>query len=176
MLVSSSGQQNGAALIIGLVLLMSLTIIGIGALSTTTLEQRMAGNMGDLNLAFNAAETAGQLFPVQIAPVQQEPNPQNDCTAAAPPCITKGLDINWWDNADESFWTTNGTRYIEDIEGVKTRPRQIVEKDSIVYDDVGVGHKPGRKRTVYYRLTTRGTGASDSTEAVVQQTIAKRYE
>lgn len=60
-------SQSGVALIIGLVLLITLTILGIGTLSTTSLEQRMAGNMGDLNLAFNAAETAGQCYANIIA-------------------------------------------------------------------------------------------------------------
>jgi type IV pilus assembly protein PilX len=49
--------QRGAALITSLVILLVLTAIGITALSTTSLEQKMATNLQDFNRAFQAAET-----------------------------------------------------------------------------------------------------------------------
>jgi Tfp pilus assembly protein PilX len=50
-------RQRGAALITSLVILLVLTAIGITALSTTSLEQKMATNTQDFNRAFQAAET-----------------------------------------------------------------------------------------------------------------------
>lgn len=51
-------RQKGAVLLISLIFLVLLTIIGVTAMQTTTLQERMAGNLRDLNLAFNAAEAA----------------------------------------------------------------------------------------------------------------------
>jgi len=51
------GNQRGAALAVGLVLLLAMTIIGISALNTTSLEERMAGNTQEMNRAFQIAET-----------------------------------------------------------------------------------------------------------------------
>lgn len=54
----SRSRQGGAALVVGLVLLVVMTLLGISAMRDTTLEEKMAGNLRDSNLAFQAAETA----------------------------------------------------------------------------------------------------------------------
>lgn len=51
-------QQTGVALIISLVMLLLLTMITVTALQVTSLEQKMAGNMQEHNVAFQAAESA----------------------------------------------------------------------------------------------------------------------
>jgi Tfp pilus assembly protein PilX len=51
-------SQRGAALAVGLVFLLVLTIIGVSALSTTSLEERMAGNLQEQTKAFQTAEAA----------------------------------------------------------------------------------------------------------------------
>ena len=57
---SKSDKQAGSALIVSLVILLLLTLIGVTAMSTTSLEERMAGNNRDENIAFQAAETAAR--------------------------------------------------------------------------------------------------------------------
>ena len=51
-------RERGVALFISLVLLLVLTIVGVSAVQTTTLETRMARNEHDTLLAFQAAESA----------------------------------------------------------------------------------------------------------------------
>jgi len=51
-------QQAGTTLIVAMVLLVVLTMIGVTALNTTTLEQRMAANTQEVNRALQAAEAA----------------------------------------------------------------------------------------------------------------------
>ena len=46
------------ALIIGLVMLLLLTVIMISAVRVTSLEERLAGNLQNHNIAFQAAESA----------------------------------------------------------------------------------------------------------------------
>ena len=50
-------QQHGAALIIGLVLLMVMTVLGVSGMNTATLELTMASNSQFHQDAFQAAET-----------------------------------------------------------------------------------------------------------------------
>ena len=50
-------RQRGAALIVGLVLLMVLTVLGISGMNSATLELTMAGNAQFGQDAFQAAET-----------------------------------------------------------------------------------------------------------------------
>lgn len=50
-------HQRGAALIIGLLMLLVLTLIGVSNMSMTTVELRMAANQQNKNHAFQAAES-----------------------------------------------------------------------------------------------------------------------
>lgn len=50
-------RQRGVALVTSLVILLILTIIGIAAMRTSSLEERMAGNVQDTTYAFQAAES-----------------------------------------------------------------------------------------------------------------------
>ena len=51
-------KQSGAALIVALVLLLVITMLGISAVSTSSLEILMAGNSQYSQQAFQAAESA----------------------------------------------------------------------------------------------------------------------
>lgn len=49
-------RQRGIVLVVGLVFLLVLTILGVTTLRTTTLEERMAGNLMSKTMAFQDAE------------------------------------------------------------------------------------------------------------------------
>lgn len=51
-------RQQGIALVVGIIFLLLMTLIGVTAIQTTSLDERMAGNVRDRNLAFQAAEAA----------------------------------------------------------------------------------------------------------------------
>lgn len=51
-------SQRGAALAVGLIFLLVLTILGVSSLSTTSLEEKMAGNLQEKSRAFQTAEAA----------------------------------------------------------------------------------------------------------------------
>jgi type IV pilus assembly protein PilX len=55
---NSYRDQSGVVLAISLIILLLLTIIGLSATQTTALEEKMAGNLRDKSLAFQAAESA----------------------------------------------------------------------------------------------------------------------
>jgi len=49
--------QRGAALVVALIMLMILTMLGVAAMGTTTLEEKMAANIQEGTRAFEAAES-----------------------------------------------------------------------------------------------------------------------
>ena len=55
---SDRSRQRGAVLVIALLFLTILTILGVTAMTTTTYEERLAGNARDTGTAFQAAEAA----------------------------------------------------------------------------------------------------------------------
>ncbi|MEE9355515.1 MAG: PilX N-terminal domain-containing pilus assembly protein [Methylococcaceae bacterium] len=50
-------QQQGAILIVSLFMLILLTLIGVSAMKTTALEEKMAGNLRQQDFAFQAADS-----------------------------------------------------------------------------------------------------------------------
>lgn len=51
-------RQQGAVLIVSLLLLLIMTLLGVSAMQTTTLQERMAGNTRDRAVALQASEYA----------------------------------------------------------------------------------------------------------------------
>jgi len=51
-------NQRGWVLVVGLVILVMLTILSMALMKTARLEEKMAGATRDMNLSFQAAETA----------------------------------------------------------------------------------------------------------------------
>ncbi|MGD8642269.1 MAG: PilX N-terminal domain-containing pilus assembly protein, partial [Gammaproteobacteria bacterium] len=50
------GQQRGSVLIISLIVMLILTVLGVSGMKSSVLEEKMAGNVRDKQLAFQAAE------------------------------------------------------------------------------------------------------------------------
>lgn len=183
--VTNSQKQQGAALIIGLTLLMALTIIGIGTLSTTSLEHRMVGNMADANVAFNAAESAAKILGGPNGPILGDFKVAGlpDCTKVSPgttPCYRRNLAndpaiSSWWD--EPNWWSSNSAITIKEpnITDPESPPELIIEDIAHLKDHLRLGHdykEPSSSR--FYRITTRATGLSDNTQAVTQQVVKKR--
>lgn len=51
-------SERGAVLLVSLVMLLLLTLIGLAGMRMVQLEERMAGNLRDRQMAFQAAEAA----------------------------------------------------------------------------------------------------------------------
>lgn len=56
MMIHSKQKQQGVALIISLIILVSLTMIGLTSIQRTTTDLAMAGNQREITLMFQAAE------------------------------------------------------------------------------------------------------------------------
>lgn len=85
-------RQRGAALVVGLILLLVLTILAVSGVFTATSELRMAGNQQQQELAFQAAETG--LERAFIAADLNTSVVQNACgtVAANPDCPPEEVD------------------------------------------------------------------------------------
>jgi len=190
-----ANSQKGAVLIIGLILLFSLTLLGIGAMSTNLLQQRMAANMGDATLAFNASDTLIRREQrwIRSAPAEA-PLLSIDCNNNQR-CIydvnrTSGKNIlvtsiaeEWWEDPvvlDQAWWNANAYDYCcvpipVNLDNVLVDPRIIIEWQQYELDDIGLGTTSIPTGITYYRLTARGTGSTTLSESVIQATISKRW-
>jgi len=53
-------QQSGAALVIGLIILLVMTLLGVTSMNTSRTELKIAANIQNRSVAFQTAETATQ--------------------------------------------------------------------------------------------------------------------
>lgn len=168
----TSVAQRGAVLVTAMLLLMVLTIIGVTVMQMSRMQERMAGNSRDVNLAFQAAEGAlrnaeGFINNLTVQPIACSAAPCEvwQETAASSPVA----------NEDATWWETNGQDFgLETIDGVKEEPKAVVEELGFVRTDGGVVEPPEDGRD-FYQVTARSTGGSGQTEVVIQSTFTKKY-
>jgi type IV pilus assembly protein PilX len=67
--------QRGVALIVALILLVVVTLIGLAAIRTSTMQEKMAGNTFDRAQAFQVAEATLQFASATILPPAAPPDP-----------------------------------------------------------------------------------------------------
>jgi type IV pilus assembly protein PilX len=165
-----SNQQNGAVLVISLIILLLITLIGTAAIQTSTLEEKMAGNLYDKNIAFQAAEAAlrqGEALANTINPatIKAANNGKNSTGiyqegAILPNPFPWSNDLavgNYKEGAFSQFKFP--PRYIiEILQSTKSNGCSLeanVEKDSSCL-------------TYWTRITAQGTGGSDNSVVKLQ--------
>ncbi len=166
-------REKGAVLIVSLMLLLVMTLIGVTALQSTSLELKMAGNTRDRALAFEAAEVAlreGENFFTNVA----LPNFNG----------TNGLysaDNNLWKTID---WT-DGTKVILsdalNVDGaiddaiVAAKPSYYLEElplSQAAGESLVVGFAPAGA-SGNYRVTAHGFGGTTTSHVVLQATYRR---
>jgi type IV pilus assembly protein PilX len=172
-------RQDGVALFISLVLLLVLTIIGVSAVQSTSLEVRMARNDQDSLLAFQAAESAlrdGEDFLDGIT-----------STAAFVDNGAAGLwtvaDFNQtprWQTA--GLWTSNqSVTATNAIAGVAEQPRFIVEHVASVLREENAYQlddpyaSGSADRIEMFRITARGVGGTAAAAVTLQSTFGRVF-
>lgn len=162
-------RQQGAVLIVALIMLLVMTLIGVTGLSSTTMEERMAGNMREVNTAFQAAEAAlreGETF--LEAATLPEFNGSNGLYQPAP-----GGTAQVWNVS--STWTGSASmEYSGDIDELAATPRYIIEELAPVPAPGGTqAADAAAPETGIYRVTARSLGRSDTTVVMLQTTYKR---
>lgn len=158
-LLSQMNRQNGSVLLVSLIMLLLLTLVAVGGMQGTILQERMTGNLRDRDLAFQAAEAALRDAEESLAtsvPVSF-PNSNGLYRIGA----TNRPD---WpaDPADNG----NGViSYSGDFPGVAAQPEYYVEQ----IDTIPAPGCPLNTycEPVYYRITALGIGGSANTTVIV---------
>jgi len=174
---SQHNSQQGSVLIISLVIMVVLTILGVSGMRTTLLEEKMAGNMRDSQLAFQAAEAtlkqAEQYIEHNVVSISSFDNDGSDGL------YDKSTERPWesinWDDADSIEYSNFDTNY-----SINTPPRFIVQHlvsqtsniDELNLDNYGQG--TGAGRVEMFLITARATGSSGSSVVTLQSTYGKR--
>lgn len=159
--------QKGFALVIALIFILVLTILGLTAMQTSTLQERMAGSGRDRNTAFQATETAlraAESALTGIAATSFTDTCSNGlCTTGNAPDYAT---YNW----------ATGTAHVD----VSTLPSpwntafntSLADNPKYYVEHAGQMKSPGKKGgwVDTYRVTARGMGVNASTRVFLQET------
>jgi type IV pilus assembly protein PilX len=172
---STPSRQRGVVLAVALIMLVVITLLGVSAMQATSLEERMAGNMRDRSLAFQAAEAA--LRDGERVLTQAVLSTFDGTNGLYPAPAVGALPV--WLKADgslqdDTFWNANGRSYSDTVSGVTVQPRYIIEEIARL---PGVGESLEAGQPVpditYYRVTARGIGGTATAVVIVQSTYRR---
>lgn len=184
----SPSQQRGIALVVSLIFLLSLTLLGIAALSTTASDEKMNYAVADYTRAFQASESALQqgedwLSQQPVIPIAC----QSSCGSSSLVWLltstpmfgtTDLLTSSWWGNnalsysnsysQDGSAPTARSGGSYAGLTRVAASPQYVIEQiGSDPTSSLVIGQEPTYKRW-YFRISARGTGSRTQTAALSQ--------
>lgn len=154
----SARRQSGAVLVIGLIILVVLTMLGVQGMRTNVAQERMAGNMRERNLAFQAAESAlrsGEAQnPVNITDLQLLPNPID---------VTDGANPDEWNDGTVSV--VRGIGVVANFDAALDAA-PVFHMGPPEYIRVGLTLPPEFR--LIYPVTSRGVGGQATSVVVLQ--------
>lgn len=168
-------SQQGAALIVSLVILLVLTIIGVQSMESSVMEERMAGNYRDKRMAFEAAEAA--LRAGEIFLTIQTTRPVANSTGSNGIYTFGDANIRSY-----SFWS--GVSNQNSLTGLAEGPKYVIEERGLLAGVSGnnqsaetgaIGFNEEESSTYGYRITARGVGGSANAVVMLQADYERSF-
>jgi type IV pilus assembly protein PilX len=156
-------RQRGVTLIVALIFLAILMLLGVTVAQTSSMEERMAGNTRDRDLALQMAEAALMKADMALRALPKDPGTGNITTVfdgstagyvAYDPA--HGSDAGYWNAYDWGGASQSANLTLNPATHVTEQPRYVIEK------------LPDAVTTQRFRVTARGVGANSSTVVILQ--------
>ena len=170
-------HQRGAVLAVSLVILLLMTLIGLSAMQSTSLEERMAGNTRDRNLAFQAAESGIRDAETFINGLVANPvRLENEFLAEGPLLDLDTLEHDY--QADATWQAASSMAYGEaagaaPLQGVNSQPRYFIKHLGRVRSTKEMSQNSDPiPLTSIFRITSRGTGGTDNARVTLRSHYA----
>ncbi len=203
---TSLHKQNGAVLLVSLIILVIMTVIGTSGITSVTLEERMVSNMYDDNLSFQAGETGlrdceDYISQLGIDRKQLQSaiggggtpdattefwESDDSGSANAPASLWSGATglTYWWQ--DTKFWEINGMEY-STTDAVQTdligmANGQVAVNPRCIREEVDFQADDKQESVLsktgwyHYQATAAATGGDIRSISVVQSAYFKRYK
>ncbi len=181
-------RQRGAVLAVILMIVLVVTILGVTAISTASLEGKLARNYQDRSQAFQLAEKALRSGEQILEKLTAEPPICTDAPCACPDPVSckvwernalqedsvtesGGISLKWWEIQDESWWRNKGATSVATANG--SVALYLIEKRSFIQNNaqanvIGSGQN-------YYTVTAVGIHRDSGAQVVLQSHFMKRF-
>lgn len=177
-------KNTGSVLVISLLILLTLTILGVTALNTTVMEERMSSNTRQRNLAHQAAETAlkaaeqwlgntaGNVMLTSHIGMFNRNSGLYDDTVSGRSLNFNINDTDSW-TAGNSQAVTTLSSFPTDASAIPGAPRYIIEYIGRV-GDPPLNFTDPDLRDHAFRIVVIGWGPDKTTKVVLSSTFSKR--
>lgn len=165
-------QQQGAVLVIGLIMLTVMTLLAVTSMQSSSLQELMSSNTKDKVTAFEAAEAA-----IRVAEEFLD-NGGALNLGVFDGNKTDGLMSHLYDEVwNEINWIdSDSIKVADDIGGVTSKPRYVIQHIGSVAPtaaqrlNVESSYGAGATESLVemFKITARGTGGSDNTVVVLE--------
>jgi Tfp pilus assembly protein PilX len=168
--------QEGAVLIVGLIMVLLITVVGLAAVRGSAMQELMAGNMRDMNLSFQGAEAGlreGETVVNSVA-ITSAFSGNGLWTDLYLPSASR-KPIHEWTTDD---WLQAGNSIeASEIDLIGT-PRYVIERivspigkiNAADGSCIGVGCMSDLPEPEYFRVSSYSRGATPGAQTVVQST------
>jgi type IV pilus assembly protein PilX len=168
-------------LITGLIILLVISVIAVSSMHNIVLEEKMAGNLRDRNVAFQAAEAGIQvafsyLEGETVAPLPDDVGTNKvwtGCKVSDASCTAAPADETWLEDNGVEYGTSAvmGESILNDV--VSRQPYVAIEDRFAPPLDFEAAAKGSGIH--FYTASAVGYGVKASTRVMLQSTIAKVY-
>ncbi|GAA0693020.1 pilus assembly protein [Marinobacterium maritimum] len=142
-------QQRGATLVVAMIMLVLISIIGFSAMQTTTMQERMVGNLKDREISFQAAEAALRAKEKWLS--EQRTLPELEDT-----------------------FSEYGNTGVTELKAVSADPEARMEEKSFLPDSLDIGHEM-KTGVDIYKIEALGQGQSEYARTRLESIYARRF-
>ncbi|MGH8321277.1 MAG: pilus assembly PilX family protein [Gammaproteobacteria bacterium] len=180
---SHTSRQDGFVLIVALILLLVLTLLGLAAAMSSSLEERMAANARNHDLAFQSAEAGlSAAYSGILQGLWSNADYAGNTNGLYLPATCCGATAPW-----TSAWTVPGSWSSAlsiatavpglNISGVSQQPTFIIEEmppvappgSNLAQQQNGSGSPPVQP----YRITVYASGGDQTTHVILQTVVTQ---
>lgn len=171
--------QRGAILIIALVMLLVITMLGTGSLTSVTLEERMVSNMQSANKAFEGAEAAlaqcENLIRSSTVSELEVGGILGVVDYGTTSVASERFDSDFWLNQGTELQANNLVRSDTNPEGLVAAPRCLIELVGQVSSSIDLSRQYSNSADkLVYLITAFSLGADGGTQAVLESLFVKQ--
>ena len=179
--IHSNRNQQGVALVVSLIILVSLTMLGLTSIQRTTTDLSMAGNQRETGLMFQSAE-AGLVAAENFIGISTT-NGDYDNTGGKYQVLSTDTSHLSPDYFSDVAWSVNSTVAPTNLVaefGITEEPRYMIEylgdrsQNPLAAINIGgYGNQQTGDVVSIYRSTARGTGLTGNSYRYVQSYFGK---
>jgi type IV pilus assembly protein PilX len=169
MVITQPKSQKGIVLVVSLIMLLLLTLLGVSGMKSTILEEKMAGNYKDKNMAFQSAEAALRAGETYLRTTVTLPLFDGATTGLYQPTTT---GASRWDTVT---WSDAGQviAYAGTLSDVADAPNYIIEELAPVPSSGGSKEAGTVQEHKYYRITAQAVGGTVTAVVRLQSTYKR---